>query len=59
MKQVLFCSDNDDELISASDDKTIRFWDARAGKETKRIDLQVSESFSKLFDKELIKSHFL
>ena len=46
MKQVLFCSDNDDELISASDDKTIRFWDARAGKETKRIDLQVNESFS-------------
>ena len=49
MKQVLFCS-NDNELISASDDKSIRFWDAREGKETKRIDLPVrKQAFFILF----------
>ena len=38
--QVLFAGDGgDSELISCSDDKTVRFWDARSGQETHRVAL--------------------
>lgn len=36
--KVLF-ADNANELISAADDKTLRFWDARTGAQTQSIPL--------------------
>ncbi len=39
IKQVLFADDGAGELLSCADDKTLRFWDARAGVETHRVSL--------------------
>ncbi len=39
IKQVLFADEEATELLSLADDKTLRFWDARTGAETHKIQL--------------------
>ncbi len=39
IKQVLFGNEEATDLLSCADDKTLRFWDVRTGKETSRIAL--------------------
>ncbi len=39
IKQVLLANDDATELLSCADDKTLRFWDVRTGKESSKVTL--------------------